>query len=82
MKTTKLFACVKSDGMFLVISHSQSHIGYRTHVSFTIDIDEATLFSGPFIIDRKDREEVDQYVTHFVPVTRKCEVILEGYGFD
>jgi hypothetical protein len=81
MKTTKLFACVKSDGTFAVISHSQSHIGYRTNVSFTSDIDEATLFSGPFIIDRKDREALYGCVTYFVPVTLKREVILEGYGF-
>jgi hypothetical protein len=80
MKITKGFVAVLPDGQFLRIHQVSTMVGYRPDVTIVSDIESASTYPTPNVIDRSDRLALEQHKFTWCPVEVRREVILKGYG--
>lgn len=80
MKITRGFVAVQPDGMYLYITHNQTHTGYHIDVSPVLDIEDATIRNNPAAKDRKEADVLRQRGITWAPVEVRREVILKGFG--
>ena len=78
MKIEQLFAAVTPDGEYLHWWQVSTHVGYRWEFSTTTDIERASFTVTKGYPGQSALKDAPAHT--WVPVERRTEVILKGYG--